>query len=187
MENINGLVYIDDFITEIEQDNLINWIDNLNWLDDLKRRVQHYGYKYDYKKRKIDASMKVEKLPIWAENIAQKIVDQKLMPYLPDQLIINEYEAGQGISAHIDCEPCFEDTILSLSLMSGCVMNFIQKNDKNIIFPVYLKPKSIVVLSAEARYEWLHEIKPKKTDEYQNQKISRSRRISLTFRKVVLT
>lgn len=43
------------------------------------------------------------------------------MPELPDQLIVNEYPAGEGIEAHIDA-PLFTDTIVSISLGSSCIM-----------------------------------------------------------------
>ena len=32
------------------------------WLSDLKRRVQHYGYKYDYRARAIDHTSQVQQL-----------------------------------------------------------------------------------------------------------------------------
>jgi len=39
-------------------------------------------------------------------------------------MIANEYLPGQGISAHVDCVPCFSDRIASLSLLSPCEMVF---------------------------------------------------------------
>jgi hypothetical protein len=49
--NISGLQYCPNFITAEEEQALIEIIDQQTWLNDLKRRVQHYGYKYDYKAR----------------------------------------------------------------------------------------------------------------------------------------
>ena len=46
--DISGLQYIPDFIARDEESALIANIDEQPWLNDLKRRVQHYGYKYDY-------------------------------------------------------------------------------------------------------------------------------------------
>ena len=45
---------------------------------------------------------------------------------------------------------------------------------------------SLLVLSSEARYEWDHGIPTRKYDNYNNSKIFRGRRVSLTFRKVIL-
>ena len=47
---INGLDYIEDFITEEESKILVDFIDKQEWNKELKRRTQHYGYMYDYKK-----------------------------------------------------------------------------------------------------------------------------------------
>jgi hypothetical protein len=49
-----------------------------------------------------------------------------------------------------------------------------------------LEPKSIIILQKEARYNWLHGIKARQTNEWQGEKIVRQRRISLTFRRVIL-
>jgi len=184
--DIKGFKYVSDFISTQEQADLLQAIDKAAWLDDLKRRVQHYGYKYDYKKRNIDASMKIAGLPDWALLLAKRLHREGLTPYEADQLIINEYYPGQGIAAHIDCEPCFEDTIISLSLGSACVMDFTHKDDKTLKHSQLLAPCSLIVLQGEARYDWLHGIKANKTDIYQGRKIPRQRRVSLTFRKVIL-
>ncbi|MBK7911792.1 alpha-ketoglutarate-dependent dioxygenase AlkB [Candidatus Pollutiaquabacter sp.] len=117
-----------DFIDRKTETELLKLIDNSIWLNDLSRRVQHYGFKYDYKARKIDNSFFIGQLPKWLTEIALKIYDEKYINFIPDQAIINEYESGQGIAPHIDCEPCFGDTIISLSLGSSCVMNFEQEH-----------------------------------------------------------
>lgn len=184
--DIKGLRYVRNFITKQEHDYLLQQIDTSIWLDDLKRRVQHYGYKYDYKRRNIDLSMKIGELPSWALQIANKMYEEGLINYLPDQVIVNEYQVGQGISSHIDCEPCFEDTIISLSLGSACVMDFVHKDDKDQKLHKLLEPCSLVILQEEVRYNWLHGIKPNRTDNYNGRKIARQRRVSLTFRKVIL-
>lgn len=183
---IKGLRYVRNFITKQEHDYLLQQIDASVWLDDLKRRVQHYGYKYDYKRRNIDLSMKIGELPSWALQVANKMYAEGLINYLPDQVIINEYQVGQGISPHIDCEPCFEDTIISLSLGSTCVMDFVHKDDKDQKLHKLLEPCSLIILQDEVRYNWFHGIKPNKTDNYNGRKIVRQRRVSLTFRKVIL-
>lgn len=185
-ENIEGLNYVKDFISSHEHDNILKQIDNSEWLNDLKRRVQHYGYKYDYKKRNIDYSMRIGDLPSWAMQIAEKIYNSGLTTHLADQVIVNEYQVGQGISPHIDCEPCFEDTVVSLSLGSTCVMDFINKYNSDLKISKLLEPCSLVVIQGEARYGWYHGIKPNKSDSHLGEKILRTRRVSLTFRKVIV-
>ena len=185
IDAIAGLDYKKDYINEIEHDQLLKQIDRQPWLNDLKRRVQHYGYKYDYKARRVVRDMRIGKLPEWLEELAEKLCEDRHMPEVADQVIVNEYEPRQGISNHIDCEPCFDDTIVSLSLGSGCFMDFTNK-DKTKKIPVWLEPRSIVVLKNEARYEWLHGIAPRKSDTWDGHKVDRERRVSLTFRKVII-
>lgn len=186
MNEITGLQYIPQFITQAEHNSLIMKIDNQPWLNDLKRRVQHYGYKYDYKAKKIDMSMHLGNLPDWLLELAYKLYDHQLFAVLPDQVIVNEYLPGQGISKHIDCISCFSDTIISLSLGSGCIMDF-SNVEAGVKIPVFLEPHSIVIMTDKARYQWSHSIPARKVDRFQGHIIKRERRISLTFRKVILT
>lgn len=186
---INGLDYIPDFITtEKEEEELIKHIDRdqSKWLNDLKRRVQHYGYKYDYKKRSIDNNMSLGPLPDWSAKYCKRLVEEGYFSELPDQIIVNEYEPGQGIADHVDCEPCFEDTVISLSLIAPIVMQLKEKKDRTNKLDVFLEPRSIIVMKDEARFNWLHGIAGRKTDKFQGEKYSRQRRVSLTFRKVIL-
>ncbi len=183
---INGLQYVENYIAEDQHNWLLARIDEHQWLDDLKRRVQHYGFKYDYKARTVDMDMHIGELPAWLKRLSAKLYKDEYMPEVPDQVIVNEYEPGQGISNHIDCEPCFKDTIASLSLGSGCVMNFTHTSDKTKKIPVWLEPRSLVVLRGAARYEWLHGIPARKSDVWDGQKHDRKRRVSLTFRKVMI-
>ena len=186
---ISGLRYVENYIDEYQHDWLLTRIDKYHkhqWLDDLKRRVQHYGFKYDYKARKIDMGMHLGELPEWLKRLSQKLHQDGHMPEVADQVIVNEYLPGQGIASHIDCEPCFEGTIVSLSLGSGCVMNFTHKFDKTKKVPVWLEPRSLVVLSGEARDKWLHGIPARKSDVWDGEKRERQRRVSLTFRKVII-
>jgi alkylated DNA repair dioxygenase AlkB len=185
--SINGLEYHDNFITNAEHSELIKVIDEQPWLDDLKRRVQHYGYKYDYKRRNIDKTMHLGDIPSWCKNIGIKLQENGIIDFMPDQVIVNEYSPGQGISNHIDCEPCFNDTIISLSLNSSCIMQFTNKFNAQKVVPVLLEPCSLVVLKKDARYNWMHGIKAVKTDNFYGEKIIRRRRVSLTFRKVIVT
>ena len=183
---IPGLRYIKNYITVAKHDSLLERVDHHRWLDDIKRRVQHYGFKYDYRARKVNYDMHIGELPRWLEELSKELYKDKYMPEVADQVIVNEYLPGQGISAHIDCEPCFKDTIVSLSLGSNCVMNFTNKLDKEKRIPICLEPRSLVVMKGEARYQWLHGIAARGWDEWEGKRHDRQRRVSLTFRKVII-
>ena len=181
---IPGLTYIPNFITPAEETALLHTIDQQPWLTDLKRRVQHYGWKYDYTARRVDASMRLGPLPDWLMDYCQRLSDGGHFPKIPDQVIINEYQPGQGIASHVDCVPCFEETIASLSIGSFCVMEFTHSATGEKIGQL-LEPRSLIILSGDARYQWKHAIPVRKTDKYAHQTIHRGRRVSLTFRNII--
>lgn len=179
--DVPGLTYCRGFLTPEEQGRVLTEVDARPWRNDLKRRVQHYGYRYDYKARSVDLSMYVGPLPTFALEVAQQLLDQGLIMEMPDQLIVNEYEPGQGITAHIDCEPCFKNTIVTVSLGWAYEMDFISVATGEVKSAL-LELGSALVMQDEARYQWMHRIKARMSD----QGVPRRRRVSLTFRNVLL-
>jgi len=178
---IAGMSHVGDFLSASEQDAVLREVDLRTWRSDLKRRVQHYGYRYDYKARRVDRSMYLGALPPFALPVAGRLVERSLLPQLPDQLIVNEYLPGQGITAHVDCEPCFAETIAMVSLGWAYEMEFIHSQTREVR-AILLAPGSALVISGEARYRWLHQIRARRSDHG----IRRQRRVSLTFRNVLL-
>lgn len=182
---IAGLRYLPEFVDAASEESLIQTIDTQPWIMELKRRVQHYGYKYDYRARGITQDLHIGAIPNWLVELCDDLQAQGCFTQTPDQVIINEYQPGQGISSHIDCVPCFGGTIASLSLGSPCVMDFLhqQSGRKSSLL---LETRSLLVFSGEARYEWLHRIAQRKADRHDGQTINRTRRLSLTFRTVII-
>ncbi|MDD9901013.1 MAG: alpha-ketoglutarate-dependent dioxygenase AlkB [Alphaproteobacteria bacterium] len=183
--SIPGLSLTSGYISADEEQALLSAIDGQLWLTDLKRRVQHYGYRYDYKARAITKELYLGPLPEWLQPLCGKLHADKIFAQKPDQVIVNEYLPGQGISSHVDCVPCFGDTIASLSLGSACIMELSnpKTEDKR---EVLLEPQSLITLTGLARYEWLHGIPARKSDVIHGLRRMRERRVSLTFRKVIL-
>ncbi|MCS6815287.1 MAG: alpha-ketoglutarate-dependent dioxygenase AlkB [Cyanobacteria bacterium] len=182
--DVPGLKYVADFITELDELDLLAAVDAEPWLTDLKRRVQHYGYRYDYKARKVDPSMHLGSLPGWAQSLAARLVADGYMS-TPDQLIVNEYEPGQGIAPHVDCVTCFGSVVCSITLGSQCMMELSAVNGEGTR-SLLLERCSLVVLAGESRYEWRHAIARRKTDKIGDQMLPRNRRVSLTFRTVII-
>jgi len=182
MTFIPGLTYYPNFISDAEESELIKNIDEGSWSNELKRRVQHYGFKYDYRTRNISKNHYLGPLPKWLSEYCSLLHDRKIFSIIPTQVIVNEYEPGQGIAAHIDCITCFGDTIASISLFSSCSMNFQKNLDKKSLF---LESRSLLILKQEARYKWQHSISCRKTDQYEGKTFSRRRRLSLTFRNIL--
>jgi alkylated DNA repair dioxygenase AlkB len=182
---IPGLTYTPDYITPDEETRLLEQLDQQPWSSELRRRVQHYGYRYDYKAQMITPDMQAAHLPPWLQELARRLQQDTHTPTLPDQVIVNEYLPGQGIADHIDCVPCFGDGILSLSLESGCEMRFTEQTTR-VQVPLWLAPRSLLLIQGAARYQWQHGIPARKSDLHNGQRVQRGRRVSLTFRTVQL-
>ncbi|MDD9824406.1 MAG: alpha-ketoglutarate-dependent dioxygenase AlkB [Gammaproteobacteria bacterium] len=191
--------YISGYISTEEENEFLDRIKEAEsqWLSVLKRRVQHYGYRYDYKARKISEDMRIGKLPEWVVPFVERLVEDFFHERPPEQMIINEYKPGQGIAPHVDCEPCFGPVVVSISIGSTCMMGLerravssekvrqVPASDREGI-ELFLEPRSAVVLAGDSRYLWTHGIAPRKNDIIGHRKYPRERRVSLTFRSVVL-
>ena len=183
---IPGFMYKPEFITEDEETELLACIDGAEWSTEIKRRVQHYGWRYDYKQRQIDESMRLGELPEWAQDLARRLVDEGLMQDLPDQVIVNEYRGRQGISRHIDQPRSFAEHVATISLLETWGMVFRRRDGKEKVEKL-LERRSVAVLTGDARYKWTHEIpnriyEPLMDPQGKRRRVERSRRISLTFR-----
>ena len=191
---VPGLAYVPDFISEDEEKMLVEQIDRHAWSEELQRRVQHYGWRYDYKSRHVDSTMRLDDFPRWADDLAERLVSKGLVSNLPDQMIVNEYIKNQGISSHIDSESSFDDGIAMISLLESWEMVFSKKRSKGKPERqvVRLDRRSVAIMKNEARYDWKHEIPKRKTepgtiepDRGKPGRVPRGRRLSLTFRKVL--
>ncbi|KAK4389099.1 Alkylated DNA repair protein ALK [Sesamum angolense] len=146
--DIPGLYLMHDFVTAQEEQVKDHILENYlqQWMiglgNILPKRVQHYGYEFRYD--------------------------------------VNEYPPGVGLSPHIDTHSAFEDLIFSLSLAGPCIMEFrkyatavwqekttsssdkgeqiSEKNSSFVKKAIYLPPRSMLLLSGEARYVWHHYI-----------------------------
>ncbi len=186
LPEVPDLNYAGDFLSTEEAARIVGHIDTATWNTDLRRRVQHYGFKYDYKNRSVNESMRAAPLPPWAVSIGNRLVKRGLFRAIPDQVIINEYLPGQGIAAHVDCVPCFGEAVASVSLLSPCLMTFTSPDGKKVV-DVDLIPSSVVLLSGRSRYDWKHAITARMSDRVDGTDRPRARRISATFRTVILT
>ena len=165
-----GLLYIPNFLSFSQEQELISIIDSNEWDFSLKRVTEHYGWKYDYTSRTVKDKDFLGPLPDWLANLENKIYNTGHFSCHFNQVIINQYLPGQGISRHVD-KFIFGPEIVSISLISNTEMHFIKYSvvqDK-----ILLEPKSLLALTGKARYDYMHEI-PK----------VKNKRVSITFRNI---
>ncbi|MFE9098736.1 alpha-ketoglutarate-dependent dioxygenase AlkB [Streptomyces sp. NPDC007264] len=186
--SVPGLRYVPGWLGPDAGRVLLSRIDAAEWSGELRRRVQHYGHRYDYGRRSVAADAQAgtaaPPLPPWAREPAARLVEEGFMDQAADQVIVNEYQPGQGISAHVDCVPCFGPVVAAVSLGSGCVMDFTHPGDRTKV-EVRLAPGSLCVMTGPARYEWRHGIAARKSDPGSPARVPRGRRVSVTFRTVL--
>jgi len=180
--HILGLTHKPNYLSQEHHDHLCPTIDHNPWLTDLRRRVQHYGWRYDYVSRQIRPDQFLGPLPSWLQRIAEHLHHDGYFTSVPDQVIINEYMPGQGIARHIDCEPCFGPVIATISLCSAINFDLYLQDQHETI---RLEPCSLLILQDAARHQWQHGITPRKADTLDGQSIPRQRRLSLTFRTIL--
>lgn len=181
---IKGLTYEEDFISEEEEQELIETVNGLEWTNLLKRRVQHHGYSYDYIKKKIEKKGPLPKeLQAITERVSKHLLEDG---QLFNQIIVNEYLPGQGIAAHTDLYQ-LGDIVACISLGSAVIMDFSHMNGD--FYPVQLNRRSLLVMRDDARYMWKHAIASRKSDillldDGTEKRVKRGTRISITFRLV---
>jgi alkylated DNA repair dioxygenase AlkB len=174
LPGIPGLSYLRDYLSEKQETELAAAIDLEPWDTTWKRRRQLYGWSYGH------AEQPVRPILACGLRLAERMHHDGISDRPFNQMLINEYLPGQGISLHRDYEP-FDRTVVSLSLLSPCVMDFRDsKNERRE--SLLLEPRSLLVLSDEARYEWQHGIAPRKKDRWHGGVVERDRRLSVTFR-----
>jgi alkylated DNA repair dioxygenase AlkB len=173
---IDGLTYLREFMDVAQERFLVAAIDAQQWDMSWDRRRQPYGRTYGR------AAGAARPIPEWGMALAQRMFREGWSDRPFDQMLVNEYLPGQGIALHRDYDP-FDRTVVSLSLLSACVMDFrhVTSSRRESLL---LAPRSLLVLSDEARYDWQHGIARRKSDRWQGERILRRRRLSVTFRLV---
>ncbi len=187
-----GLILVPNFVTEREEDSLVAALDDSGWRSDFSRRVQHFGYAFNYGTRNVDPAAPIEGglpefvravLPGGSEGFRRGLgqADASALA-ASDQCTANEYLPGQGIRPHIDTREAFGGHIASLSLLSDIVMDFRRGADKKSIV---LPRRSLLLLTGPSRHEWSHGIAHRRDDVIEGSHVARTRRVSVTFRRVL--
>jgi len=156
-----GLRYHPDFISPEEEAELIARIRALPLTPfqfgqyEGNRRVAWFGWRYDYSNRQLE---RADEIPKWvAPYVARVESFSGVLPGAVQQILFTEYDQGVGIGWHRD-KPHF-DEIFGLSLASACKFRFRHKMAEGWQrFTLAAQPRSLYMLSGEARQVWEHSI-----------------------------
>jgi alkylated DNA repair dioxygenase AlkB len=158
-----GFRYQEDVITEVEEAALVDWLQKL----ELKpfefqghlanRRVISFGLRYDYSRRTVEAANEfppfLNELRAKAAEFAGRGVSEFR------QAGVNEYRPGAGIGWHKD--KALFGIVVGVSLSAAATMRFRRAQGRGWArLAQTIAPRSMYVLSGEARTEWEHSIPP---------------------------
>lgn len=96
-------------------------------------------------------------------SVCDRMQRDALLPHMPGTLTINWYEPHEGLRPHIDNPEVIAELVVSISLGSACVMDFVCARDESLRRAVLLEPGDVVIQTGEVRYEWTHGIRPEAT------------------------
>ncbi|KAG0554722.1 hypothetical protein KC19_12G113800 [Ceratodon purpureus] len=189
VEGVEGLWRCGEFLDPVEQESLVKAIEGEGWFEEPAH----------------NQAMRFGLLPGWAVTLSSMIfasisrfqglglgfgdgvLREEILARKPlfDQMIVNSYQPGEGIGAHVDLAR-FEDGIVVLSLLSSCVMRFGRCGRVDEKVDVLLSPGDLIVLSGDARYGWTHEINRERAEEqmWAGEVLEQARRISVTLRRL---
>ncbi|MBS0249508.1 MAG: alpha-ketoglutarate-dependent dioxygenase AlkB [Proteobacteria bacterium] len=156
-----GLRYRDGFLTEAEESDLIREIDDEDlapfrfqqWTGE--RLTATFGWSYDFETGKFGPS---RALPTFLMPFRERGAKFAGLPASKlEQALLIRYDVGAGIGWHRD-RPVFEH-VIGISLEAPAPMRFRQRLTQGFKrMTVPLAPRSIYLLSGEARHEWEHSI-----------------------------
>lgn len=165
-----GLLYFPNFITAEEETDLLRFIVAIEFKGFCmhgklaRRSVKSFGYSYDFDKRIAEPSCPVPpELEFLRIKIARQagIHEAKLI-----QCLVSRYPPGATIGWHCDVM-AFGPQVFGVSLLSSCFLRF-QKTQvsKRKVYEMESHPRSLYILSGEARYKWQHSIPSVKQERY---------------------
>lgn len=164
-----GLTYINHFVSNQEETELIKHLKNIHWQKvnmygvEAKRRVAHFGLDYSYESRILTPTSLA---PDFLRPLMIKSA-QALHVGVDDlkEILISHYPVGAPIGWHKD-SPQFE-SLIGVSLGSDCLMKFRRIMPQGTLrFNLVLGRCSAYILKEEARWQWQHYIPPVKYDRY---------------------
>lgn len=198
-EDVPGMTYYDEVIDQKQENSLLKFLygDPFSgakaWHNGPSgaggRRVKQFGFAYDYE------SLTIKNAPPIPDELKSLIADlqkKKLLNEHVNQIIVNEYTPGQGITPHVDHVKWFGDEVASLTLQSGCKM-ILTNPSGSVNKSFYLERRSLIRLTGQARWNFRHSIANTKTDPIKNPQTQtitlkpRGTRVSITFRQVTQT
>jgi alkylated DNA repair protein alkB family protein 6 len=170
IDSLNSLSYCEDCIDETTEAGLLRNIQKQALMQPWKqlrgRKLQCLG-NFPQQVDGDDSAQLSTEMPAWLAALIDGLVTQGIFTEenKPDNVLINRYEAHEGILHHTD-GPAYHDTVAILSLGSDCVLSFRHNLRPEMIgtafagdvCSVLLQRRSLFVFEKEAYADYMHGI-----------------------------
>lgn len=176
---ISGLAVLPHFVDYEEEQFLLSQFcdSSQQWQhSEGQRPTIQFGSRYDYARRTLDVAAPI---PTWLLPFCHRI-SGTAFGSVPQQIIVNQYDVSDGIAPHIDHQTIFGPVVASLNLASSTVLTLHKGHKSGHEVPVLLQPRTLLLLDAEARYEWFHEIKSERSLTADDLRVEKHKRYSIT-------
>jgi alkylated DNA repair protein alkB family protein 4 len=169
LELIDGVFLKENFLTEDEENLLMDHINRTNWVESQSGRFkQDFGPKVNFKKKKLKTDQFIG-LPSYSRFLVERLQSlREFEDFVPVELCNLKYlkERGASIDPHVDDVWVWGPRLVTFNLMSHTMLTMTPSADllatglvDNCEILIPLRRYSLVCLSHDARYKWLHSIK----------------------------
>ncbi|KAF1350890.1 hypothetical protein BDV97DRAFT_376528 [Delphinella strobiligena] len=171
----NNMFYVPDFITEAEEQHILDALPLNRWITLSHRRLQAHPSVLSQKNTLLDAA-----LPKWlSEPIVSRFHALGLFddsPHrVPNHVLINEYKQGEGIMPHED-GAAYHPIVATVSLGASIVLDIHDKRNENdgdsrpVTHPsprwrILQEPRSLLITTGQTYKDLLHGIAEVDVDE----------------------
>jgi DNA oxidative demethylase len=159
---VDGLTYIEDFLSEDEERGVLAAIEPLDYRavtmhgQTARRTVRMFGLDYDYSSHDLVPADPLPSELQWVRERAAGLIERD--PGDLVQILVSRYPPGAGIGWHRDA-PMFGSKIVGVSLLAPARMRFQRKiKGEREVEAIELAPRSAYVLAGAARWSWQHTI-----------------------------
>lgn len=172
IEEVPGFYIIDEFLTEEEELQLLNSIDEHEWQQherDKDRQIQIYGPFLNSRYQIEKTESKVNPMPDYAFSLCKKVEKSinaakiypgigtyKLGEVIHTGLFINRYGPQDHLRFHFDDRAFYKELLIGISLGADCLFSM---RRGLVIEDLFVPRRSMYIMSKDARYKFEHGIK----------------------------
>ena len=164
-----GFRYFEDVITPSEENEIVNFIQTLEFLPYVmrgqasRRGIVRFGHDYGAVGGDHHTVRPLTPELIRLRECAAEIAGLYAREFVAS--VVTHYPPGATIGWHSDMT-MFGPVVFGFSLAASCIFKFRPKAEPKKIYKLSLEPRSLYVMEGKVRSDWEHSIPPVKKDRY---------------------